>query len=780
MKTKAFLMLCSTFLLFSCGGNNPAISSAQTSTQKSTSEEASLSGGSSSNSSPYSSSISFVSPCLCRFYNETNLLYSVTVEKGSDVFYRGIAPRKASTAQYSYSFTGWDKALENIQEATDFYAQYDKTIRSYMVRFLSEGEVLQKSLWEYGSYATFKHSLPSKAASGSNRYFFLRWDKDPAQTLVDKALDFTAVFQNIVQYQISFVDEQGKIVQSSYWEAGSVPVFSGVTPTKASDSVYSYVFSGWSPTLSSATKDQVYRPLFAKAPNIVYTYLPEEKAYAVSSCAKDVDVLSIQASLPYSSILTYPVRKILKGAFQGSKAKEVLVPASVTKIEEGAFSGMVNLTTITISPANPSYLSLDGVLYDKNKATLCRYPEKKSGAFALPSSVTALSPLSFEGCSLLESLDASSVTSIGEQAFFNCSVLTSLTFGSKLTAIGLEAFAHCPLLQNALFAADSLLPEIPRGAFLGDSSLSQIVLPSVLKTVSSASFSGCSSLVSFPWGAIERIADSAFANDLALTDLVFPSSLLSIEGAAFYNCSALKSVVLPSGLKSLGAEAFAFCTLLKDFVIPDSVTSIGQNLLKGDAILESVSSPLPNDALYSDPLAYLFDRHVPASLKSLILRGDKTLLERSFANNGVLEKVTLEGVVGLEEYAFFGCAKLQSIAFPATLQSLGVAAFYGCVSLTSADLSKTALLSVSVNAFRGDKNLTSVLFPSALALLGESAFEGCEGLTKIRIPASVLSMGSFVFRGCSHLAIECEASAKPVTWAEDWNIDQLPVTWNVH
>jgi hypothetical protein len=62
-------------------------------------------------------------------------------------------------------------------------------------------------------------------------------------------------------------------------------------------------------------------------------------------------------------------------AFSGCTALiGVTIPANVTIIGDSAFSGCTALAGITVEDANRAYSSEDGVLFDKAKTTLIKYP----------------------------------------------------------------------------------------------------------------------------------------------------------------------------------------------------------------------------------------------------------------------------------------------------------------------------------------------------------------------------------------------------------------------
>lgn len=100
-------------------------------------------------------------------------------------------------------------------------------------------------------------------------------------------------------------------------------------------------------------------------------------------------------------------------AFAGCTGiKSITIPSSVILISDAAFYLFVG--SINVDASNPTYSSIDGVLYNKKQTVLIYYPRLKSGHFDIPGSVT----------------------SIGEAAFIDCDGLTSVTIPSSVTNIG--------------------------------------------------------------------------------------------------------------------------------------------------------------------------------------------------------------------------------------------------------------------------------------------------------------------------------------------------------
>ncbi len=103
-------------------------------------------------------------------------------------------PTRPADAQYTYTFSGWDKSYKNITKATTITATYSKTVNKYTVTFLDwDGTLLYTTQVEYGSAANIPPVEPER-----ENYTFSGWDKDFSKITGD--ITVTALYKSNVTF----------------------------------------------------------------------------------------------------------------------------------------------------------------------------------------------------------------------------------------------------------------------------------------------------------------------------------------------------------------------------------------------------------------------------------------------------------------------------------------------------------------------------------------------------------------------------------------------------
>jgi len=106
-------------------------------------------------------------------------------------------------------------------------------------------------------------------------------------------------------------------------------------------------------------------------------------------------------------------------------------------------------------------------------------------------------------------------------------------------------------------------------AFMGNTTLETVVLPSNLKAIEDSAFRECANLksVNIP-NSVNVIGPNAFTRCTKLEQVKLPSSLKAFDAHVFDGCTSLKFVEIPEGVEFVQMKAFKFCPNLKEVSIP--------------------------------------------------------------------------------------------------------------------------------------------------------------------------------------------------------------------
>ncbi len=310
-----------------------------------------------------------------------------------------------------------------------------------------------------------------------------------------------------------------------------------------------------------------------------FTYCPNLTLKKIPDGVQEIGAYAFNSSDKVAlSTLPADLQKVSAGAFNNCQGlTSVVIPAGVTKIENGAFAACEKLTAINVAAGNDHYISEDGILFSKDKTVLVQYPAGQTAtSYATPNHLKRIENEAFNGCDNLTSITISTtITSIGYGAFMNCKGLTSITIPSSVVAIGELPFAACYALTEikvegtnpAYTSVDGVLFDKAKKTLIqypSGRSGNTYTIPSGVTVIGNSAFYGCKTLTSIDIpNNVQDFGGSTFSGT-GLTSVTVPIGVSVIKSYLFDYCTELTSVTLPAGITEIEHEVFRSCKKLKD------------------------------------------------------------------------------------------------------------------------------------------------------------------------------------------------------------------------
>lgn len=150
------------------------------------------------------------------------------------------APTKAADAQYTYTFAGWDKQVEQVTGVTTYTAVYDQTVNKYTVTWKNwDGTELKNETYEYGATPSYSGETPTKEQDAYFTYTF----KDFGETkTVTGDAEYTAVFtQTDRLYTVKWINGEAVETAEAKYDA---KLTAPEAPAKEG-----HTFKGWNTAL---------------------------------------------------------------------------------------------------------------------------------------------------------------------------------------------------------------------------------------------------------------------------------------------------------------------------------------------------------------------------------------------------------------------------------------------------------------------------------------------------------------------------------------------------
>ena len=333
------------------------------------------------------------------------------------------------------------------------------------------------------------------------------------------------------------------------------------------------------------------------------------------------------------------------------------------------YSGTINI---------PESIIYEGYKYNVTKVGSYAFNcQNELQSIYIPRTVKQVEPnaaIKAEKLNRVNVADESQLENIGEQAFKLCIGLKRFVFDGtslKLNTIGNAAFNGCTALEKVLWNGKSELKTIKDYAFFKCTSLNNFDMPN--STLS--------------------IGNSAFRYNEGLTDIHLSTSLNYIDEYAFGECG-FSHITLPESLPNIQAGAFINNEHLQDITLPERLQGLGSAAFENNSALESVTFHTALETMTIGNNAF----NLCPVLSKVFITNMKSFAQTNFNNakanpantsqhiynadgEEIINVVLPKGTKYINNNAFNGCAYIQSIKMPATMDHINDDIFVGCSAL---------------------------------------------------------------------------------------------------
>lgn len=498
------------------------------------------------------------------------------------------------------------------------------------------------------------------------------------------------------------------------------------------------------------------------------------------------------------------------GAFQGCKkltSISVAAGSSLKKIPNYLCDGCTSLVTADFSAIAGNVTSIgSGAFQDCIKLTSFDFSQfvkvttisasafYKTGLSEADLSATKITTLSnvFTLCPNLTSIKLPTTvkTSFGTTAVTNIPSLQTLEFTGEVTAAAIKYVRNYQQLKVIIPASNTTL--VKEGGVIYDKAktniywvdcgidLSTYTIPSTVTTISDYAFGGTTLGDLVIPTSVTTIGTYAFQYATA-NSITIPATVTSIGNYAFqrsniptvnfadaasskltklgtytFQYSKLQSIVIPNSVTSIGTSSFMACSDLKSITFGSGLTSVPGGILNQCTNLETIvfSEGTTTIGYVSNLVQTAGSTSQPNKITTIKIPATVTKIDASaFANFTNLETVEFAAgskLSSIGNYAFHGCEKLTGINLPNTVSSIGQHAFYGCKAFTSIDLEGIKATSLGYGAFQNTPNLAVVKLPAGLVTVGSYAFAD-SGIKALNVPATVTTIAASAFENATGL-----------------------------
>ncbi len=312
--------------------------------------------------------------------------------------------------------------------------------------------------------------------------------------------------------------------------------------------------------------------------------------------------------------------------------------------------------------------------------------------------------------------------------------------------------------------------EIADEAFSQNTDLIEVHIPETIKKIGKNAFSGCVCIEKVYIEDTGKWCNIEFANEKAnplyyaarlfekekeiKRELYIPEGTTVVRAYAFAGLDSVETLKLGYGVEKLEEYSFYGCKSLSTVDFSKTINYIDDKAFLSCSMLRNIDIHDLNDWLKMDHrFPNWYDLYYNDSLLEKLIIPDDVgeIIAYAFEDCRSIRQVILgENVTKINDGAFFGCRKLESIKMNSKLETIGNFAFEDCVALTSVGMGMS-VNAIGKAAFRNCRALVSIALPEGVTEISEHLFENCVSMTGASVSLAAEKIGEAAFKDCISL-----------------------------
>lgn len=222
------------------------------------------------------------------------------------------SPTKEPSIPYTYSFAGWvlngKKGIQDVTGNATYVATWTATLRQYSVLFVDEDGKELKAETSY-DYATDSAAIDIPEAPVKEGYDFAGWIPEIGDVVGDVVYKASYVKKPKTEFVVTWRNDDGTLLHQNTFSLNQLPSYEWEYPTKEPTAANTFVFEGWTPSISMVTDDAEYVATYtsyARKYTVYFSYRGNTRiggyTYDYNTPVSEIEIPSIPDTAMYDCV----------------------------------------------------------------------------------------------------------------------------------------------------------------------------------------------------------------------------------------------------------------------------------------------------------------------------------------------------------------------------------------------------------------------------------------------------------------------------------------------